>query len=62
MSDQFTSQKNKFNKENVLYSKLRPYLNKYYCSQIDGVCSSEIWVLNTLNKKILSNKFLYYFM
>ena len=49
--------KNKFSKGNVLYSKLRPYLNKYYYSQIDGVCSSEIWVLNTLNKKILSNKF-----
>lgn len=62
MSNQFTSQKNKFNKGNVLYSKLRPYLNKYYYSQIDGVCSSEIWVLNTLNKKILSNKFLYYFI
>ena len=52
MSNQFTSQKNKFSKGNVLYSKLRPYLNKYYYSQIDGVCSSEIWVLNTLNKKI----------
>ncbi|MFC0138635.1 restriction endonuclease subunit S [Staphylococcus petrasii] len=62
MSNQFTSQKNSFNKGNVLYSKLRPYLNKYYYSQIDGVCSSEIWVLNTLNKKSLSNKFLYYFI
>ena len=62
MSNQFTSQKNIFNKNSVLYSKLRPYLNKYYYSQIDGVCSSEIWVLNSLNKKILSNKFLYYFI
>ena len=62
ISDQFTSQKNKFSKGNVLYSKLRPYLNKYYYSQINGVCSSEIWVLNTLNKKILSNKYLYYFI
>lgn len=26
ISDQFTSQKNKFSKGNVLYSKLRPYL------------------------------------
>ena len=62
MSNKFTSQKNIFNKNSVLYSKLRPYLNKYYYSQIDGVCSSEIWVLNTLNKDILSNKFLYYFI
>lgn len=62
MSNQFTSQKNIFNKNSVLYSKLRPYLNKYYYSQIEGVCSSEIWVLNTLNKDVLSNKFLYYFI
>lgn len=62
MSNQFTSQKNIFNKNSVLYSKLRPYLNKYYYSQIEGVCSSEIWVLNTLNKGVLSNKFLYYFI
>ncbi|MBU7117269.1 restriction endonuclease subunit S, partial [Staphylococcus aureus] len=55
-------QKNKFNKGNVLYSKLRPYLNKYYYATIDGVCSSEIWVLNTLNKDVLANKFLYYFI
>ena len=37
MSNQFTSQKNSFNKENVWYSKLRPYLNRYYYSQIDLV-------------------------
>ncbi|EOB8002591.1 MAG: restriction endonuclease subunit S [Staphylococcus aureus] len=62
ISNDFTSQKNKFNKGNVLYSKLRPYLNKYYYATIDGVCSSEIWVLNTLNKDVLANKFLYYFI
>ncbi|WP_145416605.1 restriction endonuclease subunit S [Staphylococcus hominis] len=62
ISNDFTSQKNKFKKDNVLYSKLRPYLNKYYYATIDGVCSSEIWVLNTLNKDVLVNKFLYYFI
>lgn len=62
ISKDFTSQKNKFKKGNVLYSKLRPYLNKYYYATIDGVCSSEIWVLNTLNKDVLVNKFLYYFI
>ncbi|HCT7698784.1 TPA: restriction endonuclease subunit S [Staphylococcus aureus] len=62
ISNDFTSQKNKFKKGNVLYSKLRPYLNKYYYATIDGVCSSEIWVLNTLNKDVLVNKFLYYFI
>ncbi|OFQ27014.1 restriction endonuclease subunit S [Staphylococcus sp. HMSC076H12] len=62
ISNDFTSQKNKFKKGNVLYSKLRLYLNKYYYAIIDGVCSSEIWVLNTLNKDVLVNKFLYYFI
>ncbi|KAA9275113.1 restriction endonuclease subunit S [Staphylococcus epidermidis] len=62
ISNDFTSKKNKFKKDNVLYSKLRPYLNKYYYATIDGVCSSEIWVLNTLNKDVLVNKFLYYFI
>lgn len=62
MSKDFTSQKNKFDKGSVLYSKLRPYLNKYYYAKIDGVCSSEIWVLNSLYSQKLSNLFLYYFI
>lgn len=62
MSKDFTSQKNKFAKGSVLYSKLRPYLNKYYYAKIDGVCSSEIWVLNSLYSQKLSNLFLYYFI
>ncbi|HDK9003652.1 TPA: restriction endonuclease subunit S [Staphylococcus aureus] len=62
ISKDFTSQKNKFDKGSVLYSKLRPYLNKYYYAKIDGVCSSEIWVLNSLNNEKLSNLFLYYFI
>lgn len=62
ISKDFTSQKNKFDKGSVLYSKLRPYLNKYYYAQISGVCSSEIWVLNSLNNQKLSNLFLYFFI
>lgn len=58
----FTSQKNVFHKQNVLYSKLRPYLNKYYYATINGVCSSEIWVLDSLDSNHLSNRFLYYFI
>ena len=49
--------KNVFQKGNVLFGKLRPYLKKYYQPNFDGVCSSEIWVLN--GKEIL-NDFLYY--
>ena len=49
--------KNKFNKNDVLFGKLRPYLKKYLLSPFDGVCSSEIWVLNGTN---ITNSFLYY--
>ena len=49
--------KNVFQKGDVLFGKLRPYLKKYYQPNFDGVCSSEIWVLN--GKEILNN-FLYY--
>ncbi len=37
-SKEFSSQKNKFNPQNVLYGKLRPYLNKYYFTKKSGVC------------------------
>lgn len=56
-STEQSSIKNKFSKGDVLYGKLRPYLRKYYLCEFDGVCSSEIWVLN--GKKV-ENEFLYY--
>lgn len=49
--------KNVFQKGDVLFGKLRPYLKKYHQPNFDGVCSSEIWVLNG---KEISNDFLYY--
>jgi type I restriction enzyme S subunit len=49
--------KNKFNKNDVLFGKLRPYLKKYLLAPFDGVCSSEIWVLNGNE---ISNHLLYY--
>ena len=61
-SNEFSSQKNVFRKNQVLYSKLRPYLNKYHFPNFNGVCTSEIWVLDSKNKTILSNAFLYYFI
>ena len=36
------SDKHKFSRGNVLYSKLRPYLNKVVIADDDGVCTSEI--------------------
>ncbi|HHC9183102.1 TPA: restriction endonuclease subunit S [Staphylococcus aureus] len=61
-SKEFSSQKNKFNPQNVLYGKLRPYLNKYYFTKKSGVCSSEIWVLKSTKEDKLLNLFLYYFI
>ena len=48
--------KNKFNKGEVLFGKLRPYLKKYWLADFEGVCSSEIWVLNGIKA---SNNFIY---
>jgi type I restriction enzyme S subunit len=48
--------KNKFDKGDVLFGKLRPYLKKYLLAPFDGVCSSEIWVLKGQN---ISNDFLF---
>ncbi|HDE4640370.1 TPA: restriction endonuclease subunit S [Staphylococcus aureus] len=61
-SKEFSSQKNKFNPQNVLYGKLRPYLNKYYFTKKSGVCSSEIWVFKSTKEDKLLNLFLYYFI
>ena len=40
------SDKHKFFKGNVLYSKLRPYLNKVVVANENGYCTSEILVFN----------------
>lgn len=39
---QSKSTKAKFNKEDVLYGKLRPYLNKVIVADCDGFCTTEI--------------------
>lgn len=51
--------KNKFNKGDVLFGKLRPYLRKFLQAPFEGVCSSEIWVLKG-NKVDISNDFFYW--
>lgn len=38
----FKSSKNKFNKNDVLYGKLRPYLDKVLIADDSGVCTTEI--------------------
>lgn len=46
---EFKSAGNAFKKNQVLYGRMRPYLNKVYKAEIDGVCSGEFIVLDCLN-------------
>jgi type I restriction enzyme S subunit len=57
-SSEQKSTKNKFHKGQVLFGKLRPYLRKYWLAEFDGVCSSEVWVLTSKDKKC-KNEFLF---
>ena len=50
------STKNSFKKGHVLFGKLRPNLRKYAIAPFEGVCSSEILVLNSTK---LKNEFLF---
>lgn len=56
-SNEQKSSKNVFFKNDILFGKLRPYLKKFYKSDFNGVCSSEIWVLTGTNAE---NEYLYY--
>lgn len=42
------SMKNIFHKRQILYGKLRPYLNKHDIASFEGVCSTDILVFDTL--------------
>ena len=44
-----TSNKNRFYRGNVLYSKLRPYLNKVVVADEDGYCTTEIVPIDPLS-------------
>ena len=51
--------KNKFHSGDVLFGKLRPNLRKYAQPDFDGVCSTEIWVINA-NPQKCTKDFLFY--
>lgn len=57
---QSKSTKNRFKKDDVLYGKLRPYLNKVVIADSDGVCTTEIIPLS--GNEYLYNKYLYYWL
>ena len=57
-SDTMKSSAAKFEATDVLYGRLRPYLNKVIRPEFDGLCSAEFIVLP--NTKILKSAFLQY--
>jgi len=56
----FKSTKNSFSKGDILYGKLRPYLNKVIIADTDGVCTTEIIPIN--GEPLVNNKFLFYWL
>jgi len=53
-----SSLKSVFQKDDVLFGKLRAYLRKYWLANREGVCSTEIWVL-TARRALLIPQFLF---
>jgi type I restriction enzyme S subunit len=54
------SNKFEFKKDQILFGKLRPYFRKVYHPNFDGVCSTDIWVIDT--KEGNDNSFFFYFL
>src|SRR6202040_3491722 len=46
------STKNVFHPQDILYGKLRPYLNKVHFANADGICSTDIYVLRAKERRI----------
>lgn len=57
---QSKSTKNKFSMDDVLYGKLRPYLNKILIADCDGYCSTEILPLKP--NQSINGHFLFYWL
>ncbi|MEN5300250.1 N-6 DNA methylase [Brucella sp. TWI559] len=53
LGEKILSVKNIFKKDDVLYGKLRPYLNKVAIAATDGICSTDILVLQTKIPSVL---------
>jgi len=54
------STKNIFHAGQILYGKLRPYLNKVHLAQRDGICSTDICVLVCKRETVLPEYVTYY--
>ena len=47
-----------FQTDNVLFARLRPYLNKVYCAEMNGCCSTEFHVLRVNDPNALLPEYL----
>lgn len=56
-TDKVQSVSTLFTKNHILYSKLRPYLKKYWYAEFNGTCTGEIWVLKA---EKINSRFLYF--
>ncbi|NOT68941.1 MAG: hypothetical protein HOP04_11625 [Methylophilaceae bacterium] len=59
-SSDVTSNKFKFETNDVLFGKLRPYFRKVYKPKFSGICSTDIWVFRA--KKGFVQDYLFYFL
>ncbi|MCK4304337.1 MAG: restriction endonuclease subunit S [Candidatus Eisenbacteria sp.] len=53
MTSEGSSLKSVFQKDDVLFGKLRAYLRKYWLANREGVCSTEIWVLTAKRPQLI---------
>ncbi|WP_339869365.1 restriction endonuclease subunit S [uncultured Algoriphagus sp.] len=58
--EKITTLKNKFESGQILYGKLRPYLNKVYLAKESGVCSTDILVFHPTD--LVFSKFAHLYM
>lgn len=56
--DGVKSPKHRFNKGQIIYSKIRPYLSKVIIAPFDGLCSADMYPIETTQ----DTKYLWYFM
>ena len=54
------STKNIFRQDEILYGKLRPYLNKVYLAREEGICSTDIYVLRPIQQNVNPSFISYY--
>ncbi|MBK2109689.1 restriction endonuclease subunit S [Francisella tularensis] len=58
-SDDVSSNKFRFRAGDTLFGKLRPYFRKVIKPDFDGICSTDIWVINPQNN--IDKNYLFYF-